>query len=75
MADRDKYGNYVNEKGVTIKISTDRNGNDHVSLYDGEVDKEHDAVHVNINYIKGEFTSTTHNPDKSDTKKVVENAI
>ena len=28
MADRDKYGNYVNDKGVTIKINTDKNGND-----------------------------------------------
>ena len=24
MADRDKYGNYVNDKGVTIKINTDK---------------------------------------------------
>ena len=23
MADRDKYGNYVNDKGVTIKMNTD----------------------------------------------------
>lgn len=27
MADRDKYGNYVNDKGVTIKINTDKNDN------------------------------------------------
>ena len=27
MADRDKYGNYVNNKGVTIKITTDKKGN------------------------------------------------
>lgn len=24
MASRDKYGNYVNNKGVTIKIGTDK---------------------------------------------------
>ena len=24
MASRDKYGNYVNDKGVTIKINTDK---------------------------------------------------
>ena len=24
MADRDKYGNYVNDKGVTIKVNTDK---------------------------------------------------
>lgn len=66
MADRDKYGNYVNDKGVTIKINTDKNGNDHISFYGGEVDKTHDAAHVNINYDKESWSSTTHNPDKSD---------
>ena len=52
MADRDKYGNYVNDEGVTIKITTDKRGNDHVSFYGGEVDKPHDAAHVNVNYDK-----------------------
>lgn len=68
MADRDKYGNYVNDKGVTIKINTDKNGNDHISFYGGEVDKPHDAAHININYDKESWSSTTHGPDKSDTK-------
>ena len=27
MADRDKYGNYVNDKGITIKVNTGKNGN------------------------------------------------
>lgn len=67
MADRDKYGNYINDKGVTIKVNTDKNGNDHISFYDGEVDKPHDAAHVNIDYDKGSWSSTTHGPDKSDT--------
>lgn len=67
MADRDKYGNYVNDKGVTIKINTDKNGNDHISFYGGEVDKPHDAAHVNVNYDKESWSSTTHGPDKSDT--------
>ena len=67
MADRDKYGNYVNDKGVTIKITTDKNGNDHISFYGGDVDKPHDAAHVNVNYDKGTWSSTTHGPDKSDT--------
>lgn len=67
MADRDKYGNYVNDKGVAIKINTDKNGNDHISFYGGEVDKPHDAAHVNINYDKESWNSTTHSPDKSDT--------
>ena len=67
MADKDKYGNYVNDKGVTIKITTDKKGNDHISFYGGEVDKPHDAAHVNVNYDKGTWSSTTHGPDKSDT--------
>ena len=67
MADRDKFGNYVNDKGVTIKVDTDKNGNDHVSFYGGDVDKPHDAAHVNVNYDKNSWSSTTHGPDKSDT--------
>ena len=67
MADRDKYGNYVNDKGVTIKINTDKNGNDHISFYGGEVDQPHDAAHVNVNYDKESWGSTRHGPDKSDT--------
>ena len=67
MPDRDKYGNYVNDEGVTIKITTDKKGNDHVSFYGDEVDKPHDAVHVNVNYDKETWDSTTHGPDKSDT--------
>lgn len=27
VADKDKYGNYVNDKGVTIKITTDKKDN------------------------------------------------
>ncbi len=67
MADRDKYGNYVNDKGVTIKVNTDKNGNDHISFYGGNVDAPHDAAHINVNYDKGSWSSTTHGPDKSDT--------
>ncbi len=67
MEDRDKYGNYVNEKGVTIKINTDKNGNDHISFYGSDVDKPHDAAHINVNYDKGTWNSITHGPDKSDT--------
>lgn len=68
MENRDKYGNYVNKKGVTIKINTDKKGNDHISFYGGKVDKPHDAAHINVNYDKGTWSSTTHGPDKSDNK-------
>lgn len=63
---RDKYGNYVNEKGVVIKINTDKHGNDHISFYDGEVDGDHSAVHVNVDYDKENWSSKYHNEDRSD---------
>ena len=67
MSDRDKYGNYINDSGVVIKINTDRNGRDHISFYGSAVDKPHDAVHVNVDYNNSSWNSTTHNADKSDT--------
>lgn len=65
---RDKYGNYVNDEGVTIKISEDKQGKDHISFYDGPVDGDHSAVHVNVDYEKGEWTSKTHGEGHSDTE-------
>lgn len=65
--DRDKYGNYVNDEGVTIKITTDKNGNDHVSFYGGPVDEDHSAVHVNVDYEKSSWNSNTHGEDHSDS--------
>lgn len=67
MENRDKYGNYVNNKEVTIKINTDKKVNDHISFYWGLVDKPHDAAHVNLNYDKGNWSATMHGSDKSDT--------
>ena len=65
MSSRDKYGNYVNDEGVTIKI-TNSNGKDHISFYDGPVDEDHSAVHVNIDTDTGNWSSTTHGSDHSD---------
>ena len=31
--DRDEYGHYVNDEGVEIKVSTDKNGKDHIDIY------------------------------------------
>ena len=70
MSERDKYGNYVNDKGVTIKVTTDKNGKDHISCYDGPVDGGHSAVHVNIDYRDdGHWTSQTHGPDHSESDR------
>ncbi len=69
MSSYDKYGNYVNDAGVTIKISTDKKGNDHISFYDGPVDDDHSAVHLNINYQDGTWNSESHGPDHSDSDR------
>lgn len=67
MIGRDKYGNYVNDEGVTIKITTDKSGKDHVSFYDGPVDGDHSAVHVNVDYDKGQWSSNMHGEGHSDS--------
>ena len=65
---RDKYGNYVNNEGVTIKI-TDKNGKDHISFYDGPVDGNHSSVHVNVDYNDGgSWNTTTHGENHSNTE-------
>ena len=66
MGSRDKYGHYVNDKGVTIKPSRDSKGNSHLSFYGGDVDKNHDAIHININYDKENGNIKRHNEDKSE---------
>lgn len=69
MDKRDKYGNYVNDEDVVIKINTDKNGKDHISFYGSDVDEDHDAVHVDVDYENKSWSSTTHDADKSDTEK------
>lgn len=68
MPDRDKYGNYINDEGVVIKVSTDKYGKDHISFYDKDVDKPHNAAHVDIDYDKGNWHSATHDADDSGTE-------
>lgn len=69
MSTRDRYGNYVNDKGVTFKITQDKNGKDHISFYDGPVDGNHSSVHVNVDYSgEGSWSTTTHGEDHSNTE-------
>ena len=66
---RDKYGNYVNNEGVTIKITQDKNGKDHISFYDGPVDGNHSSVHVNVDYNDGgSWNTATHGENHSNTE-------
>ena len=65
MASRDRYGNYVNEKGVIIKINTDKKGGDHISFYGGQVDEPHESIHINLDWNNRSWDSLYHNADKS----------
>lgn len=66
MAGYDKYGNYVNNAGVTIKVSTDKRGNVHMGFYDGPVDEDHSGLHVNLNTNDGSWNSSYHGKEHSD---------
>ena len=56
--DRDEYGHYVNVEGVEIKVSTDKNGRDHIDIYDScpAENPEHESIHINFNSDVGEGT-------------------
>ena len=63
---RNERGEYVNDKGVTIKISTDKKGRDHISFYDKDPSTpNHSAAHINVDSSSKSYSATTHNSDKS----------
>ena len=63
---RNERGEYVNDKGVTIKISTDKKGRDHISFYDKDPSTpNHSAAHINVDSSSKSYSVTTHNSDKS----------
>lgn len=63
---RNERGEYVNDKGVTIKISTDKKGKDHISFYDKDPSTpNHSAAHINVDSSSKSYSATTHNSDKS----------
>jgi len=64
---RDKYGNYVNDEGVIIKINDDSSGRTHIDFYDNDVDQNHSAVHIRYDSSTGKYNSGYHNETK--TKK------
>lgn len=67
MSDRDQYGHYKNDAGVTIEIHQDKSGKDHINFYDGPVDGNHSAVHVDVDYKNGgSWKSETHGEDHSN---------
>lgn len=53
---------YENEKGVNIDAHTDKNGKDHIDIYDkNPKEKDHKSIHINIdtNTGKGQIVDTT----------------
>lgn len=67
---RDRYGHYVNDNGVEINAYNDKNGNDHVNIYDRcpADNKDHGSIHINYdsNTGNGKIVDTT-NGDKEIT--------
>lgn len=63
---RDKYGNYVNDKGVTIKINEDKNGKTHISFYDKPVNEPHSGIHVNVDKGCDSYNAKYHDEDSKD---------
>lgn len=63
---RDKDGNYVNEKGVVIKATEDKNGKTHIDFYDGSPRDPHSGVHVTVKPDSKDYSAGSHNSDKSE---------
>ena len=67
---RDDYGHYVNNKGVEINGTTDKNGVDHISFYDKcpAENADHGSMHINydFNNTGGNIVDTT-SGDKETT--------
>lgn len=68
---RDKYGHYVNEKGVEIKASTSSSGKDKIDFYDKcAADSTHTSIHINYDSNTGKGTITDTTSGKTETTDV-----
>ena len=70
--DRDEYGHYVNDEGVEIKVSTDKNGKDHIDIYDScpAENPDHGSIHINYDSDTGKGTivdTTSGEKETTDT--------
>jgi hypothetical protein len=74
MTNNDNYGNdkYENDEGVFFDVHTDKNGRDHISIYDKDPkDEDHSSIHINYDSDtgKGSITDTTSgSKDTTDTQ-------
>lgn len=68
---RDKYGHYVNEKGVEISARTSSSGNEKVDFYDKcAADPNHGSIHINWSSKTGKGTITDTTEGKSTTTPI-----
>ena len=46
---RQRYQGIKNEKGVYIRVTTDKRGKDHIDIYDRDPsDKNHSSIHIQV---------------------------
>lgn len=69
---RDKYGHYVNDKGVEIKVSTSSSEKEKIDIYNkcpaDYKDDKHESIHINLDTKTGTGTITdTTNGEKQTT--------
>ena len=69
---RDKYGHYVNDKGVEIKASTSSSGKDKIDIYDScpAENKDHGSIHINFNSNSGTGTITDTTSGSTETTSI-----
>lgn len=69
---RDKYGHYVNSKGVEIKASTSSSGKDKIDIYDScpAENENHGSIHINFDSDSGTGTITDTTGGTTETTSV-----
>ena len=59
---------YENNKGVNIRVHSDKNGKDHVDFYDRDPRGDHSSIHINYDSSTGYGTITEKDEDGSKEK-------
>jgi hypothetical protein len=69
---RDKYGHYVNDKGVEIKASTSSSGKDKIDIYDScpAENEDHGSIHINFDSNSGTGTITDTTSGSTETTSI-----
>ena len=69
---RDKYGHYVNEKGVEIKTTTSSSGKTKIDIYDScpAINEKHGSIHINFDEKTGKGTITDTTTGKVETTDI-----